>query len=255
MDDRISVLFGLHDLNSEFYATESAAMFLNPSFGIGRDLSQTGVNGPSIFPYTSLALRLKIEPTEELYIQTAAFGAQSGDPAQPRGTHVRYGSNDGELLITEVGINGSKERPAKYSIGHWSYTKGAENTGMYFMVDQTLIADFTAFARYGFATQNVNESKDCLTTGLVYKGMFKSRPEDRLGLGMTRVTPTSKFRDDSEASATEIRHNETTYEVSYRIEAGHGIAIQPDYQYVQNPGFQRGAKPANVANIRLEVGF
>lgn len=255
MDDRLSILFGLHDLNSEFYVTDTSALFLNPSMGIGRDLSQTGVNGPSIFPYTSLALRLKVQPTDRFYIQSAAFGAQSGDPDQPRGTHVRYSHSDGELMITEAGMTGTKERPAKYSIGHWSYSKGLTNSGLYFLVDQTLMENFSGFVRYGFANQNANENKDCLTAGLVYTGLIRSRAEDRLGVGITRVSPSSSFRDSSEASGTEIRHSETTYEVSYRIEAGHGVAVQPDYQYVQNPGFLRGGRPANVGAIRLEVGF
>lgn len=36
---KISLLAGLHDLNSEFYVTESSTPFLNSSFGVGRDLS------------------------------------------------------------------------------------------------------------------------------------------------------------------------------------------------------------------------
>ncbi|MDQ3482646.1 MAG: carbohydrate porin, partial [Pseudomonadota bacterium] len=55
--DRASVKLGLYDLNSEFDAIEAAALFLNPSHGIGPDFSQSGRNGPSIFPVTSLAIR------------------------------------------------------------------------------------------------------------------------------------------------------------------------------------------------------
>lgn len=34
-EDRMSILFGLHDLNTEFYVTNSSGIFLNPSFCIG----------------------------------------------------------------------------------------------------------------------------------------------------------------------------------------------------------------------------
>jgi len=47
--NRISVLAGLYDLNSEFYRLQSAGLFLNSSFGIGPEFSQSGVGGPSIF--------------------------------------------------------------------------------------------------------------------------------------------------------------------------------------------------------------
>jgi porin len=40
--DRLPVLAGLYDLNSEFDVIESAGLFLNSSHGIGADYSQTG---------------------------------------------------------------------------------------------------------------------------------------------------------------------------------------------------------------------
>src|SRR5262249_4533294 len=32
-EDRVSILFGLHDLNSEFYSTDTTALFFNSTFG------------------------------------------------------------------------------------------------------------------------------------------------------------------------------------------------------------------------------
>lgn len=61
-DDRLSVLAGLYDLNSEFYVTDASTMFVHPALGIGTELSQSGRNGPSIFPTTSVGLRLRVEP-------------------------------------------------------------------------------------------------------------------------------------------------------------------------------------------------
>jgi carbohydrate-selective porin OprB len=55
--NRFSVLFGRYDLNSEFYRLQSAALFLNSSFGIGPEFSESGVEGPSIFPNTSVGVR------------------------------------------------------------------------------------------------------------------------------------------------------------------------------------------------------
>src|SRR6266481_5946400 len=51
---RFSVLFGQYDLNSEFYRLQSVSLLLNSSFGIGTELSQSGQEGPSVFPYTSV---------------------------------------------------------------------------------------------------------------------------------------------------------------------------------------------------------
>jgi carbohydrate-selective porin OprB len=53
LDNQFSVLAGLYELNSEFYRLQSAGLFLNSSFGIGPEFSQSGLEGPSIFPSTS----------------------------------------------------------------------------------------------------------------------------------------------------------------------------------------------------------
>ncbi len=93
--DRMSLLLGLHDLNASFYSNESAGIFMNSSFGIGADLAQTGDNGPSIFPTTSMAVRLSGQVTDKLSLQAAVFDAIPGSLNDPRGTHVSLASDEG----------------------------------------------------------------------------------------------------------------------------------------------------------------
>ena len=57
-----SVRAGLYDLNGEFYANDSAGLLIAPAFGISSELAATGANGPSVFPSTALAMRLKWSP-------------------------------------------------------------------------------------------------------------------------------------------------------------------------------------------------
>ena len=52
-----SVKTGLYDLNTEFDVNQAGGIFLNSSHGIGAEFGQTGQNGPSIFPVSSLSLR------------------------------------------------------------------------------------------------------------------------------------------------------------------------------------------------------
>jgi porin len=100
--DRLSVLIGLYDLNSEFDVIESAGLFLNSSHGIGADYAQSGDNGPSIFPATSLAARVKIQPFKLFYIQVAALDGIHGYPDVAHGTHVHLGNGDGTLFAIET---------------------------------------------------------------------------------------------------------------------------------------------------------
>lgn len=111
-DRGLSVLAGLYDLNSEFDVVEAADVFLNSSFGIGAELSGSGVTGPSIFPVTSLALRLKWRPTGHTYVQGAVLDGVPGDPDDPGATAVHLSSADGALVTFEAGYRLHPQGPA-----------------------------------------------------------------------------------------------------------------------------------------------
>jgi porin len=98
--NRASVLAGLYDLNSEFYRLQSAGLFLNSSFGIGPELAQSGVEGPSIFPDTSVGLRLAFKPADNVAIRTAVLDGVPVD--RPDGSHGVFEHGDGALIVGEV---------------------------------------------------------------------------------------------------------------------------------------------------------
>ncbi len=125
-DDKLSILVGLYDLNSEFYVTDTSLLFLHPTYGIGTDMSQSGENGPSIFPTTSVATRVKFQATKELYIQAAALDAVPGNPNRPHGTHIDINRADGALLVGEVGYVPA-DNDSKIALGSWYYTKKADD--------------------------------------------------------------------------------------------------------------------------------
>lgn len=73
LSDNASVRVGLYDLNSEFDALDSSAFFIGSAHGIGTDFAQSGENGPSIFPWTSLAARVEVRPKEGWAIRVAVL--------------------------------------------------------------------------------------------------------------------------------------------------------------------------------------
>jgi len=77
----LSLRLGLYDYHAEFYALDTAKLFLNASFGVGPELAQIG---PSIFPTTSLALRVKYQPTSQWYALATVYDGVPGDPGNPR---------------------------------------------------------------------------------------------------------------------------------------------------------------------------
>ena len=249
-DKKLSVLFDLHDLNSEFYVTETSGLFLNSSFGIGKDLSQTGVNGPSIFPFTAPAIRVKAQQ-EEFYLQAALFNAQAGDPDNLKGTHARMGGSDGTLAIAELGITTS----GKFAVGAWSYNRTfshisepnqVSNSGYYLLADHNVTENTSAFLRYGVAANGPNEVGTCVTGGFVFN--------KALGFGITSVTPSEAHKAASEAAGAPLS-TETTFELTYKHEIYPGISLQPDYQYVTRPGMDETARGVHVGTFRFELNF
>jgi porin len=281
-EDKVSLLVGMHDLNSEFYVTDSSGLFFNSNFGVGKDLSQTGVNGPSIFPTTAPAIRLRAEPTKEFYCQFGAWNAQSGDPGNPYGTKFRLDAQDGLLLISEMAyLRGKLDQskyPGKYAVGYWTYTRTfdslnqsitdangnavpvqAESHGIYFLAEQTVHHNATVFARYGIASTQVNRFGTSLGAGAVLTGLLPKRPRDRFGLAIAHVTDGGEYKNSLASQGIAFPGAETALEANYRIELLSGIAVQPDYQYIIHPQGDPvnhpGLANASVGALRFEVNF
>ncbi len=192
---KVSVLAGLHDLNSEFYATETSALFLNPTYGIGTEMAGSGDNGPSIFPTTGLAARLLAKPFAQGYFEAAIFDGVPGEVGNPKGTHVRLGKGDGSLLVAEGGILGRRE--GRLAAGAWTYTARkpdfvtglpARSQGAYFLYDRALVIEgagtadpktlLSGFARIGFTAGDVDRFEYAWSAGLVWHEMDRKMSSD-----------------------------------------------------------------------------
>lgn len=117
----LSVRAGLYNLNSEFYVTEASDLLIGPAFGIGSELSGTGVNGPSIFPSTALAARVHVAFGKTGYVQAAVINADARTWGDPGGIDTRF--DNGVLMIAEAGT-GDRLR---LSVGAWRYSQRAND--------------------------------------------------------------------------------------------------------------------------------
>jgi porin len=100
LDNRFSALAGLYDLNSEFYRLQSAGLFLNSSFGIGPEFAQSGAEGPSIFPSTSIGARFAYKPAPGIVLRTAVLDGVPLD--RPDGSRGVFKHGDGILIVSEA---------------------------------------------------------------------------------------------------------------------------------------------------------
>jgi porin len=227
----LSLRLGLYDLNSEFDMSDSRSLFIHSSHGVGHELGQTGANGPSIFPVTSLALRAAWSPAPQWRVLLAVF---DGD--------------DGALGIAE--LQWTAERIRKLSLGHWRYSAD-DNRGTYAGIEVALhrepVAEpaTLAFARYGSAEDRINEFADSWSVGVRRRGIFVARPDDELGIAYTRA-------DVGSAAGAGRDRYEAALELTYRAAISDWLTIQPDIQYIFNPGADPALDDSLAFGLRLE---
>ena len=198
-------------------------------------------------------------------------GVGGSQLADASGTAFRVG--DGAFVINELRYNpDSSDDNGTYRIGGWYNSErfrdlhldinglslaGALNNGrarphggdysLYAIVDQPFLIDkeaktaFAAFARAMGAPGDRNLVELYVDAGLVYKGPL-GRPDDQLGFAVAyaRIGSAARALDADTArlagSSYPIRSGETALELTYRFQLAGWWQLQPDFQYVFNPG-------------------
>lgn len=261
-DWQSSVLFGMHDLNRDFYVLEYAGLFFNSSFGIGPDTSQVS---PSIFSTTSLGVRYSFTPEGGQYLHVAVYDGIPGDPDDPEGTHVQFNDGDGAFAIVEGGLIASDSRYAKLGFGAWhhsaefadfSETTRDDNIGAYLIAESQLWESRGAlsvggFAQMGFAKEDRNQVARYAGLGLNLTGLVPGRPDDVAGIAVAHA----RNGDHIMAFDTTLVRAETAIEVSYLFSPLSWLTLQPDLQYIVDTGSSATTKDAIVASMRMEFAF
>ena len=262
LGERLSLRLGLYDLNSEFDANETGALFINSSHGIGPDFSQSGENGPSIFPVTSLALRVEYAPAPGWRVRAAILDAVPGDPDRPARTAVRLRNEEGALLVGEIE---RRWEATRLTVGHWRYTRDAPRLdgtgegraeGAYVLAEHRLAdgvgraGPLSGWLRAGLASPNVHSIRTYLGGGLVLSRPLPGREEDALGLALARIGFGRPWRrlEGSEAS-------ELNLELTYRAQLSPHLAIQPDLQLIFDPSGVPGRGTAVALGLRTALTF
>lgn len=260
-DDAFGILFGLHDYNSEFDALEYAGGLINSSFGISPDISQVG---PSIFSTTSVAARVRYSFLENGYVLAAVYDGVPGNPNNPRGTHIKFSSEDGIFYATEIGVLGEESDYYKLGLGSWYHTAEFEdflgnmrdeNGGVYLIGEKKLFSEVDVsqglgmFAQLGFAQESRNAVDSYVGIGLQYTGLIEDRDEDTFSIGVARAQISGELQQQMQ----EVESHETAIEANYRIAFANYFALTPDIQWIINPGATKGVKDALVLGVRAEI--
>lgn len=263
--NRLEVIAGLQDLNTDFVSSLYGGLFINSTFGTPSTIAD---NVPSpIFPLTSMGLSVKLNTSENGTWKIAVF---DGLPtALSRNSHNliwNFSEDDGIFAVTEYQFTPELNNDLKgsYRAGLYYHSQLIEsnednsktklfdyNTGLYLIADQMIYrrsgntGGLGIFAQLAISPGSINTHNRYFGAGLNYQGLFKGREEDELGLALTNAG----FLDKS-------KRDETIIELCYKAQLSGNFYIQPDLQYVIHPeGTDRVLNDAMVGFIRVGINF
>ena len=253
---------GIIDMNGEFDVNETGALFINSSHGIGPDLSQVGANGPSIFPAPGLGGLVEVEAGG----WTARIGLFEGiprDPDRPRRTVFGFTSNEGAFLSAEAErrwgsgrlVLGARHHSGDFEL--WPQpgrpARTIDSNGAYLLVEQRLTSwggfRLDGFGRFGLADGRIHEAAAYAGAGLVLTGPLLGLGEEQLGLAVASAHNGRRYRrliDDGFGAS-----HETDVELTYSAIVLPWLRVQPDVQWIVNPGFSGRAPDALAFGLRL----
>jgi len=285
----VSVLVGRYDLNSEFYRLLSSSLFLNSSFGIGPEFSQSGLVGASIYPDTALGARLIYKPNDDIVLRTAVMDGVSVE--RPAGFGGLFSGRDGLLIMSEAAFlsrPGEEMAPGamrsllgrlsslppyedKIAFGGWYYTASFNDlsartadglplthrgsAGVYALLDKRLFEDDSAwlsgFLQAGLGDARVNRVGSYVGVGVNAGGLIPTRPTDQFGIALAVANNGRHFLMVSPASS----RDETTLELTYVSPITSWLAVQPDVQFVWHPSSTPDLKDATLFQLQIETSF
>ena len=274
-DKTLSIRIGQLASDVEFLLSATSALFVNAAFGTVPTISFN--NNLPIYPFGGLGLRVAYTPANGWFARAGVFDGNPGDPSTVNKYGVAFHLNlsAGVILLAETGyaINSSadsKGLAGYYKIGAWydSYPEATpqirsqhnSDAGFCAIVDQMIYrkSDFapgslTAFFRISAAPdQHINLVPFYVDGGFNLDGPFHSRDKDVFGmaLGYTRLS------DHFTPVNTPIRSgHETVFETTYKIQINDHLYLQPDIQYILEPGGFPHLNNALVAVVRFDFTY
>jgi porin len=265
-DNKLHVRIGKIDAGDEFNATSDAANFIN------NGMSQTAniLAFPS-YPDPATGGEIFIEPCEHFYVGLGIFDGALQDSIETGslGPATLFGPPSDLFYIAETGVKWKLHGnlPGVVGVGGWHdtgkfdrFNGGVDHgtSGIYLVADQMLYRTHSdkndpqglgMFFRYGWADPHVSTIEHHIAGGLAWTGLFPKRDADVLGVGASCALLSNDNRAGFDGRP------EVAIETFYKIQITPYFSVQPDVQYIVNPGGLASRDNALFAMLRMSVDF
>jgi porin len=284
MDDRVELRIGRIATGDDFLVSPYNYLFMQNGFcgnPVGIFFNSPGMTA---YPNATWGAMVKVKPTARTYVMG---GVYNGDPSiRDNNRHGVDLSLNGPLFaIGEVGyqINGLPgESPllGNYKFGAWyddatltdfnSGDSARGSWGFYGLFDQVLVPfgergsnrGLGIFCSVIFASDpGVQQMPFFFTAGVAARGPFDARPNDSCGLGVVYGHFSENLQDaqrqEQQLNPTVgVQDYEMAIELAYRFYfAKRALFIQPDLQYIVQPGGTGDGDNALVLGCQVGINF
>ena len=287
-DDKVSLKFGQMAVDQDFIVAEyynslASINLLNQTFFFPtlafNVYNIPGYPGPlhalASSPYGAPGARLKVNATEQIYVQ---LGAYDGYPDQQDGTRVQLNADEGALVYFETGcrLNQRKQDtglPGNFKLGAFYDTadfpdnlsvfqaqlgqagvRFHPNTyGAYFLADQMLYRKagkddpaqrgLVGFFRLTGAPPDRNLTQFGVDGGLVYKGPIPTRDYDSIAVAASYLEMSDDIRRGQRlinaanpGTFPELADYEGAIELSYKAQVTAWWTLHASFERVIHPG-------------------
>lgn len=275
-DDVFTLRAGMFNADRDFTISEGCQLFLNSAFG-WPILYDGKLGGPPAYPFAAPGLYAAVEPGGGWKFQAAAMQGVVWPPSEnPTNFYWRFDRENGVLFLGEAqyswsptALPGTAKIGTLFTTGSPDYVDGAGNAWgasfFYGIIDQMLwCEEGTApdapqgvawFNRSGFTgTPDRDPLGLLVNTGFTWTGAIEGRDEDAFGLGFvwTRLTPGQTADTGLQGPN---RGNEFVVEATYQAQVTPWFELQPDLQFVVQPGGGDALPDALVIGLSATIDF
>lgn len=259
-DGRFDIKIGQQSIDNEFMISTYSNLFVNTMAGWPIVPSVDLFGGGPAYPLSSLGVRGQFKPNDNVTVLAGVFDDDPGGGAfdedqqalDPSGG--RFSLDNGALWIAEIQYSTKVfGLPGTYKFGGW-YDSGnfpdqlsdfnhRGNYSLYAVVDQTVWQSaknknrtLNVFGRIMNAPTDQNLVDFGFNGGVTLTAPLPGRDNDQAGLDFGVAHVSSRAADAIAASGGRRPGTETLIEATYQAQATPWLVLQPDVQYVINPG-------------------
>jgi porin len=271
-DGRLDLKAGRFATGDDFLASPIGVSLVNDALNPVLFAIEANVPGVTAYPNATWGGRVIAQPVEALSLSAGAFYSNPFlNPLEANGTEFGISGKAGYFVIGEAlfrlnGEAGTPGLPGRYRAGGYydsnlytSFTNSAQqqrgNYGFFLLGEQMVYREgapgtdegLSLFGAFIYAPlQRINTLPYFASVGATYRGLLPSRGKDTAAFavyygGFSRDLPGQTY--------------ELVLEWTYTIAVAPWLTVQPDVQYIVNPGGRSSTGNALVVGAQLLVQF